>query len=124
MIWIIHFYSRYCNNFALVRGMKCCLARAFVQKVTTDWRTLSAENARPENQPRVRHYNAYNERIDRIIRSSDMQHMEQEIFGYGLFSHHQLKKMKVLLSAIFFAWEWGSWHHVSISMYRRSGLIN
>ncbi len=68
----------------------------FVQKVTTDWRTLSAENARPENQPRVRHYNAYNERIDRIIRSSDMQHMEQEIFGYGMFSHHQLKNEGII----------------------------
>ncbi|WP_369436419.1 acyl-CoA dehydrogenase family protein [Lysinibacillus fusiformis] len=63
----------------------------FVQKLTTDWRGIAAENARPENQPKVRHYNAYNERIDRIVRPYEMQQMEREIFGYGLFSSQQIK---------------------------------
>lgn len=62
----------------------------FVKKASTEWRAIAAENARPENHPKLRHYNAYNERIDRIIRPLEMRQMEQEVFGSALFSKNQL----------------------------------
>lgn len=68
----------------------------FVEKSSTVWREGSAEYSRPENQPKIRHYNAYNERIDRIIRPLEMQQMEKEIFSYGLFSMHQLKNEGII----------------------------
>ncbi|MFJ7734428.1 acyl-CoA dehydrogenase family protein [Lysinibacillus sp. NPDC097231] len=70
--------------------------KPFVEKLSTDWRAVAAESARPENQPKIRHYNAYNERIDRIIRSHEMQQMEKDIFGHGLFSKQQLKNEGIL----------------------------
>lgn len=68
----------------------------FVEKGSSDWRAMAAESARPENQPKIRHYNAYNERIDRIIRSNQMQQMEKDIFGQGLFSKEQLKNEGII----------------------------
>lgn len=68
----------------------------FVKKLSSDWRAIAAESARPENQPKIRHYNAYNERIDRIIRSNQMQQMEKDIFGQGLFSKEQLKNEGII----------------------------
>lgn len=68
----------------------------FIQKSSTIWRGIAAESSRPENQPKIRHFNAYNERIDRIIRPLEMQLMEKEIFSYGLFSNHQIKNVGII----------------------------
>lgn len=68
----------------------------FVQKLSSTWREKAAESSRLENQPKIRHFNAYNERIDRIIRPLEMQQMEKEIFGYGLFSNNQMKNEGII----------------------------
>ncbi|MGC5328815.1 acyl-CoA dehydrogenase family protein [Brevibacillus sp. SYSU BS000544] len=70
--------------------------KPFVQKVSTDWRNIASEAARPENQPKLRHYNAFNERIDRIVRPFELQKMEKEIFGHGLFASNQLEKEGII----------------------------
>jgi alkylation response protein AidB-like acyl-CoA dehydrogenase len=60
--------------------------RAFSQRVSKQWRRWSEENARVENHPRLRHYDAHNHRIDRIIRPHEMLQLEKEVFSEGLFS--------------------------------------
>ena len=60
----------------------------FSEKLSTEWRKATAEIARPENHPKIRHYDAYNRRIDRIIRPQEAIQLADEIFGEGLFSSH------------------------------------
>lgn len=62
----------------------------FSEKVSGKWRRTVSEIARPENHPVLRHYDAYNHRIDRIIRPEEAVLMSREIFGEGLFSDRQL----------------------------------
>ncbi|MGN7478174.1 acyl-CoA dehydrogenase family protein [Solibacillus silvestris] len=62
----------------------------YVQKLSTTWREVTDELARPENSPKIRHYNAYNERIDRIIRPLEAVRLTEEIFNGGLFAKNNL----------------------------------
>lgn len=62
----------------------------FTEKLSTKWRKWSAEIARPENHPKLRHYDAYNQRIDRIIRPLEAVQLTEEVFGEALFSEKQL----------------------------------
>ena len=60
--------------------------REFSAKVSFRWRPLSDMGGKPNKLPYVEHYNAYNRRIDRIVRSAETLQLEKEIFGEGLFS--------------------------------------
>lgn len=64
--------------------------RPFTAKLSTTWREWTAEIARPENHPKLRHYDAYNRRIDRIVRPMEAQLLTDEIFNHGLFSDKML----------------------------------
>ncbi|GEK35061.1 acyl-CoA dehydrogenase family protein [Kurthia sibirica] len=64
--------------------------RPFVTLTSTTWRDMTNEIARPENQPTIRHYNAYNERIDRIVRPQESHDLTEAIFNHGLFSNAML----------------------------------
>src|SRR5699024_1347915 len=44
------------------------------------------EFARVENHPTLRHFDAYNHRIDQIVRPQEMIQFEQDVFSSGLFS--------------------------------------
>lgn len=58
----------------------------FSPTVSKKWNTLAETGARPENQPTLIHFDAFNNRIDRIVRSSEVHLLEQGVFGEGLFS--------------------------------------
>lgn len=62
------------------------LLESFAQKVSYKWRPIISEYARPENHPKLRHFNAYNQRIDRIIRPQEAVNVSNEVFGEGVFS--------------------------------------
>lgn len=62
----------------------------FTKKLSTTWRKAANEIARPENHPKMRHYDAYNRRIDRIVRPVEAVRMTEEVFGEGIFSANQL----------------------------------
>ena len=61
-------------------------AEAISTQVSTRWRLLADEAARPEYHPRLVHYDAFNRRVDRIERAAATRELEREIFGLGLFS--------------------------------------
>ncbi|TKC16075.1 acyl-CoA dehydrogenase family protein [Robertmurraya kyonggiensis] len=58
----------------------------FSPKVSKDWNRLAEQLARPEVRPYMLHYDAFNNRIDRIVRPSETHQLEQAVFGEGLFS--------------------------------------
>lgn len=58
----------------------------FAEAVSFRWGSLAEECARPENRPYMIHYDAYHNRIDRIVRPNEMKLLEQEIFSTGLYS--------------------------------------
>lgn len=60
--------------------------RDFSPKVSFHWRPLTDRCGKPDKLPYVEHYNAYNQRIDRIVRPGETLQLEKEIFGEGLFS--------------------------------------
>ena len=60
--------------------------RSFSPKVSFRWRPLSDTGGNPRNLPYVQHYDAYNRRIDRIVRTAETLQLEKEVFGEGLFS--------------------------------------
>jgi len=60
--------------------------REFSRNVSFRWRPLADTGGCPDKLPYVQHYDAYNRRIDRIVRASETMTLEKEIFGEGLFS--------------------------------------
>ena len=60
--------------------------RLFSPKVSFRWRPLSDTGGNPRHLPYVQHYDAYNRRIDRIVRTAETLQLEKEIFGEGLYS--------------------------------------
>jgi len=60
--------------------------REFSPKVSFHWRPLTDTGGRPNKLPYMEHYNAYNRRIDRIVRATESLQLEKEIFSEGLFS--------------------------------------
>jgi alkylation response protein AidB-like acyl-CoA dehydrogenase len=60
--------------------------RTFSRKVSFRWRPLTDTGGAPRKLPYVEHYDAYNRRIDRIVRSAETLQLEKEIFSEGLFS--------------------------------------
>ncbi len=61
-------------------------ARITSVKASRRWREFSEISACIENRPKLLHFDAFNQRIDRIQRCEETEHMEKEIFGLGLFS--------------------------------------
>jgi alkylation response protein AidB-like acyl-CoA dehydrogenase len=61
-------------------------AREFSQQVSFRWRDLAERIALPENRPYMMHYDGHRNRIDRIVRPYEVEVMEREVFGEGLFS--------------------------------------
>lgn len=64
--------------------------KPFSEKLSYDWRRATAEYARPENHPKIRHFDAYNHRIDRIIRPQEAVQITQEVFREAVFSENNL----------------------------------
>jgi alkylation response protein AidB-like acyl-CoA dehydrogenase len=60
--------------------------QSFSPKVSSKWNRLAEQNARPEVRPYMLHYDAFNNRIDRIVRPMEIHQLENEVFGEGLFS--------------------------------------
>ena len=60
--------------------------REFSPKVSFRWRPLTDTVGNPKKLPYIEHYNAYNRRIDRIVRPAETLQLENEVFGEGLFS--------------------------------------
>jgi alkylation response protein AidB-like acyl-CoA dehydrogenase len=59
---------------------------SFSPTVSLKWNQLAGRIARPEVRPYMLHYDAFNHRIDRIVRPMEVHQLEQEVFGEGLFS--------------------------------------
>ena len=60
--------------------------RKFSPKVSFRWRPLTDTGGKPDKLPYIEHFDAYNRRIDRIVRSSETLQLEKEVFSQGLFS--------------------------------------
>ena len=60
--------------------------REFSRKVSFRWRPLTDTGGNPQKLPYLEQYNAYNRRIDRIVRAAETLQLEKEIFREGLFS--------------------------------------
>lgn len=58
----------------------------FSAQVSKRWRDLSEYIARPEAQPYMLHYDAFNRRIDRVVRPMEVHALEKEVFGSALMS--------------------------------------
>lgn len=58
----------------------------FSSKVSFQWRELADRIARPEVRPYIEHYDAFNHRMDRIVRPQQATSLEKEVFGEALFS--------------------------------------
>ncbi|MGG3467769.1 acyl-CoA dehydrogenase family protein [Neobacillus pocheonensis] len=59
---------------------------SFSPRVSAKWNQLAERIARPEVRPYMLHYDAFNHRIDRIVRPLEVHQLESEVFGEGLFS--------------------------------------
>lgn len=60
--------------------------KALSKKSSFNYRHISNEMAKEANHPQVQHYNAYNQRVDDIVRPKAQQDMEDEMFQTALFS--------------------------------------
>jgi alkylation response protein AidB-like acyl-CoA dehydrogenase len=58
----------------------------FAPTVSAEWNRLAERIARPEVRPYMLHYDAFNHRIDRVVRPMEVHKLEQGVFGEGLFS--------------------------------------
>lgn len=62
--------------------------KVFSPKVSFRWRPLTDAVAKPEKRPYMEHYDAFNRRVDRIVRPAETVRLEREIFGEALFSRN------------------------------------
>ncbi|WP_066070130.1 acyl-CoA dehydrogenase family protein [Neobacillus soli] len=58
----------------------------FSPTVSGEWNRLAERTARPEVRPYMLHYDAFNHRIDRVVRPMEVHKLERGVFGEGLFS--------------------------------------
>lgn len=61
-------------------------AREISQKVSFRWRDMVEAITPPEKHPSIKHYDAHNHRIDRVVRPFEIEVLEKEVFSEGLFS--------------------------------------
>ncbi|WP_404328986.1 acyl-CoA dehydrogenase family protein [Mesobacillus maritimus] len=59
---------------------------SFSPTVSKKMNQLAERAARPEVRPYMMHYDAFNNRIDRVVRPMETQQLEKLVFGEGLFS--------------------------------------
>lgn len=64
--------------------------KPFSEKVSYKWRKAISEYARPENHPKIRHFDAFNHRIDRIIQPQEAVEVTKEVFREAVFSEKNL----------------------------------
>jgi alkylation response protein AidB-like acyl-CoA dehydrogenase len=93
---LLHSFDFYADDPFLQKTLKHFAGNEFVEldrklrefslKVSFRWRPLADTGGKPNKLPYVEHYNAYNRRIDRIVRAAETLQLEKEIFGEGLFS--------------------------------------
>lgn len=70
-------------------------------KTSFHWRHVADEVAKRENHPSIQHFNAYNRRIDEIIRPQQLQDMEKEVFSEKIFSKNTSAWEQMLKRLIF-----------------------
>ena len=61
-------------------------AREFSRKVSFRWRDFAERIATPENRPYMMHYDGHKNRIDRIVRPYEVEVLEKEVFGEGIYA--------------------------------------
>jgi alkylation response protein AidB-like acyl-CoA dehydrogenase len=93
---VLHGFDFYVDDPFLQRALKHFAGDEFVEldrklrefstKVSFRWRPLTDTGGHPSKLPRLEHYDAYNRRIDRVVRSAEALQLEKEIFSEGLFS--------------------------------------
>lgn len=60
--------------------------KAFSKKTSFRWRRMADAISHPDDHPAMQHYDAYNRRIDRIVRSDTAVRLHDEIFAERLFA--------------------------------------
>ena len=60
--------------------------REFSKLASFRWRDLAEAAARPEERPRLEHYDGHGHRVDRILRPGAVEELEREVFSSGLYS--------------------------------------
>ncbi len=63
-------------------------ARDLSRTVSSRWRDLANAIAIPERRPFLASWDAHHNRVDRVVRPVEIQEMEREVFGLGLFAPH------------------------------------
>lgn len=58
----------------------------FDKRISNEWRRIADVVGQPENAPRMRHFDAYQNRIDRIERPGEGLRMEKEIYAEAMFA--------------------------------------
>lgn len=61
-------------------------ARKISAKASFRWKEMADRAARPENRPYLQHFDAFNHRIDRIVRPVETEMMEKEVYAEAFFS--------------------------------------
>lgn len=61
-------------------------AQAISPKVSYRWRDVSDRIGEERKRPWIEHYDAHNNRIDRVVRPHETEMMEREVFGEALFA--------------------------------------
>jgi alkylation response protein AidB-like acyl-CoA dehydrogenase len=70
------------DRFAAVDGA----ARILSRTASTRWRDLANAIAVPERRPYLAQWDAHHRRVDRVVRPAEVETLEREVFGQGLFS--------------------------------------
>lgn len=60
--------------------------KTFSEKTSFRWRKMADDIAHPNHHPALQHYDAYNHRIDQIVRTETSLQLQKEAFAERLFS--------------------------------------
>ncbi len=71
-------------------------ARELSSKASFRWRDMAEAISHPDNRPSVTHYDGHHHRIDRIVRPTETEIMEKEVFSEALFSGKTLPWARLL----------------------------
>ena len=72
-------------------------------RLSQDWTALLQVAARPENAIRLEPYDPYNNRVDRLVRSAQMEQLEREMFGEALFADDTSDWVSLVKMGLFLA---------------------
>jgi alkylation response protein AidB-like acyl-CoA dehydrogenase len=62
----------------------------FSPKVSFQWRDLADHISRPELRPYLEHYDAHNNRVDRVVMPGEAKLLKEGVFSEGIFSEKTL----------------------------------